>query len=66
MVGFAIALFAHAGLFLLSHGGDDTLSLIMGIAMVALSSLLVALSIAGARLGKLPLYLHYSLLTFGV
>ena len=50
MVGFAIALFANAGLFLLTHGGDDTLALIMGIAMVALSSLLVALSIAVARL----------------
>ena len=50
MVGFAIALFAHAGLFLLTHGGDDTLSLIIGVAMITLSSLLVALSIAVARL----------------
>ena len=50
MVGIAIAMFAHAGWFLLTVKSGDWLMTTIGLAMVALTGLLVALSIAVATL----------------
>ena len=50
MVGIAIAMFAHAGWFLLTVEGGDWLMTTIGLVMVALTGLLVALSIAVATL----------------